>query len=212
MKDSIIKIGCSYSGAILGVIIMWVWFTYPHSYTWHPEFTMLIWPAVFLSQAGLSSTWLLPAVLLLSLPLGVLATLRKRSRWHNFAATAALLVGYCAVGAKLILSVPTPTPAINPYSQDPALATEFAAAYQEGYINSLSGWLSSYCFRSEAPTRGYYQGQADGHKVFSRVFNLSETRGAGIIRGSAAIDGVRPGSPANTNQLSKPSEPSGPVR
>lgn len=212
MKDSTVKIGCSYSGAILGVIIMWVWFTYPHSYRWHPEFTMLIWPAVFLSQAGLSSTWLLPAFLLLAMPLGVFATLRKRSRWQNFAATAALLLVYCAVGSRLIHSVPNPTPTTNPYSESPALAAEFAAAYREGYINSISGWLSSYCFRSEAPTRGYYQGQSDGHKVFCRVFNLSEARGARLIRGSAAIDGMRPSSPVSTNQLFKPSEPSGAVR
>lgn len=184
-----------------------------------PVVVLLMWPSVLLAMAGAIHTWLLSAFLVLALPVVAATGLRKHSWNLQLGSSATLAAAYCLVGLltfRLLWSQPAaiPAPPSNPYSADAARAQEYASTYREGYHSALTGTLSTYCFRPEAPTRGFYTGQQDGHKVLGRVFQRAEDRGERVIRSWAAIDGVTLAPAATTNQLKEPkaTEPTGAAR
>lgn len=208
MKDLAAKIGLCLLAEIGAMTVAFWWGT---SHVFQP-LVLFFWPGVVLARFGATHTWILPTLILLAAPVGVVLGLRNRLRWLMSSVCAGFVVAYYGLGVWWYRVVEVPLPPDNPYAADAKQAAAYQTAYQEGYHHALSGNLMTYCFRPEAPTRGFYKGAMDGHKVFCRVFNQSEARGARMIRGASAIDGVPLGVPASTDQLSKPPEPSGAVR
>ncbi|PAW76061.1 MAG: hypothetical protein B9S33_21190 [Pedosphaera sp. Tous-C6FEB] len=208
MKALTAKIGLCIL-AELGAMAVAVWWGTSHVFQ---PLVLFFWPGVVLAMLGATHTWILPTLILLAAPVGAVVGLRRRPRWLMASVCAGFVVCYYGLGVWWYRVVEVPLPLENPYAADTKQSAAYQTAYQEGYRHALSGSLMTYCFRPEAPTRGFYKGAMDGHKVFCRVFNQSEARGARMIRGAAAIDGVPHVAPVSTNQLPKPSEPSGAVR
>lgn len=185
----------------------------------NPVVILLMWPSVLLAMAGATHTWILSVLIVFALPMGVAAGFRQRSSRFLLGASAVFATCFCLLGLltfRLLWSQAgaIPAPPSNPYSADAARAEEYASTYREGYHSALTGSLRSYCFRPEAPTRGFEQGQDDGFKVFGRVFMTTGRRSQQVVRSPATVGGVTLTPAALTNHVKEPkaTEPTGAAR
>lgn len=142
----------------------------------NPVVVLLMWPGVFLARLGATDAWILPAVIVLALPLGAAVGLRKRPVWLQAASGAGLALTYCLLGMlwfHVLLVRPTaiPLPADNPYSADAGRAAEYESAYRHGYWTALAGVHVYYSRQPEVPASGHGLGQMEGAKIFRRLID-----------------------------------------
>jgi hypothetical protein len=130
-------------------------------------------------------------VMLFAAPVASVVVFRKRGLFIAAAITALLTLTFCGAGTVLASRATNMRPPANPYPATSQEAAKYSEGYGLGFGNAVTGSLATYCFRPEDETRGYYQGQDDGMKIWNRAFGLREDRAHGLIRRSAAVDGVR---------------------
>ena len=173
-------------GAICGAAY-WQNETHP----FNPIGVLLAWPAVWLARFGMSHTWPVALVILLAMPAASVFVFRKRRPFIAATITALLTLAFCGAGTWRAGRATNTRPPANPYPAASPEAAKYLEGYGLGFGNAVTGSMATYCFRPEEETRGYYQGQDDGMRIWNRAFGLREDGARGLIRRSAAVDGVR---------------------
>ena len=161
---------------------------------WAIDWTfVLLWPAIALARWDLSHPWIVIPVGALLVTF-LLAWRITSKPWVTLPAVAALLaIGYCFAGRLVFGELDVPMPSVTPYDSVAADRQEYLDAYWEGYHFGASGCITTYCFRPQHTTRGFYAGLAKGIGDYNRMIGRMKvpTRDANLIRRWAATDGVR---------------------
>lgn len=149
---------------------------------------ILLWPAILLSTAGYSRTWVTILGAALGLCLLSAWCVRKRPLWITPILAVAVSITYSSTGVFVFRHLSAPVPTVTPYDSDAAHKREYVATFVEGYKAGISGIMRTYCFAPEHTTRGYYEGQAKGNRIYSRSLGMRDASALNAI--SAARDGV----------------------
>lgn len=174
MKHTAAKIGLCFLVEVCVFVGMCYW--WGESHLANPVVVLLMWPGVFLARLGATDAWILPATIVVALPLGAAVGFRKRPVWLQAACGAGLALTYCLLGilwfhALLNRPAAIPLPAENPYSADAGRAAEYESAYRNGYWTALAGVQVNYCRQPEVPASGHGLGHVEGAKVFRRLID-----------------------------------------
>lgn len=161
-------------------------------YQGNPVGVLLAWPAVWLASFGMSYTWPVALVMLLAVPVASVVVFQKRGPLMAATITALLTLTFCGAGTVLASRATNMRPPANPYPAASQEAAKYSEGYGLGFGNAVTGSMATCCFRPVDETRGYYQGQEDGIRIWNRAFGFQEERGRGLIRRSAEVDGVQP--------------------
>jgi hypothetical protein len=135
----------------------------------HRSVFWLAWPGLLLAQAGWAHGWVVAALLLVVLPVGSAAVLRRLPWWRSAMMTAILGGLYCCGAWWFSFKAAVPLPVSTLYDSTVEQRLEYLEAYEEGYRIGVAGHLSSHCFAPKVESDGHYAGQIDGEVIFRRM-------------------------------------------